>query len=220
MNGTVEQYIPMVEYIAQVIGRNCEVILHDLSDLNHSVVAVSSHTLTGRKTGDAITDMALMVLHNKSYVDRPFVVNYVGRTKGSPATYRSSTYFIREGSEIVGMLCINIDVSAFLSAREALDAVIMMGGETGVLEASVPCAAENFTVSREALLAQTFENVCELFSLPPERLKAAEKRRFVKELYDRGCFGLKGSVTVVSEWLQISESSVYRYLNEVMRGGQ
>lgn len=216
MNKTVEQHIPLVEYIAQVIGPNCEVILHDLEDLEHSVVAVSQNSLTGRKIGDAITDVALMLLHNKSYMEQSFVVNYEGKVKGSSATFRSSTYFIREAERIVGLLCINVDVSAYVQVREMMDSMLLMNR---LLPDGEPAEkmVETFTVSGETLLQKSLETVSGMFQVPPEHLKMDEKRRFVRELYDRGCFTLKGSVVTVSEWLQISESSVYRYLRECMR---
>ena len=34
---TIEAYIPMVKFIAAVCGPRCEVALHDLDDINHSI---------------------------------------------------------------------------------------------------------------------------------------------------------------------------------------
>lgn len=34
---TIESYIPMVKFIAAVCGPRCEVALHDLDDINHSI---------------------------------------------------------------------------------------------------------------------------------------------------------------------------------------
>ena len=56
---TVEAYIPMVKFIAAVCGPRCEVALHDLDDVDHSIVAIENGHITGRKVGDGLVDFAL-----------------------------------------------------------------------------------------------------------------------------------------------------------------
>ena len=46
---TIEAYIPMVKFIAAVCGPRCEVALHDLDDINHSIVAIENGHITGRR---------------------------------------------------------------------------------------------------------------------------------------------------------------------------
>ena len=55
MNPRLQGYVPLVNFIAEVVGPNCEVVLHDLSDLEHSVVAISDNRLTGRSAAASRT---------------------------------------------------------------------------------------------------------------------------------------------------------------------
>ncbi len=41
-----------------------------------------------------------------------------------------------------------------------------------------------------------------------------EKTCVVKHLYDKGAFNLKGAVVEVAKALQVSEPTIYRYLNK------
>ena len=51
--------IPIVKTIAQTFGRNCEIVLYDLSGLQHSIIAIENGHVAGRKIGDPITDFSL-----------------------------------------------------------------------------------------------------------------------------------------------------------------
>lgn len=58
----IKSWIPMVEFIARTYGENCEVILHDLRDLDKSIVAIKNNHITGRQIGGTITDFALKLI--------------------------------------------------------------------------------------------------------------------------------------------------------------
>ena len=77
---TIESYIPMVKFIAAVCGPRCEVALHDLDDINHSIVAIENGHITGRKVGDGLVDFALASVFDKSNKDKAFIANIYGKT--------------------------------------------------------------------------------------------------------------------------------------------
>ena len=45
----LERYIPMVTFISEICGKNYEVILHDVSDPENSVISIFNGHLSGRK---------------------------------------------------------------------------------------------------------------------------------------------------------------------------
>lgn len=53
---------PLIKGIAKALGPNCEVVLHDLYDVEHSLVAIENNHITGRKIGDPSTNLGLEVL--------------------------------------------------------------------------------------------------------------------------------------------------------------
>ena len=134
MNETVRRFLPMVDFLEQVLGKNSEIVLHDFSDPDHAIVDIRNGIVSGRKVGGPATDLALKIMHDPKYRDLPFITGYEGRGAGGK-TLESATYFIRENDEIVGMLCVNTDLSTVRSINAmaqqlmaCFDAVPSAGG--------------------------------------------------------------------------------------------
>jgi predicted transcriptional regulator YheO len=65
----VKSLIPIVKAISATFGKNCEVVLHDFSGLQHSIILIENGHVTGRKVGDPITDFALASLKEGGFGD-------------------------------------------------------------------------------------------------------------------------------------------------------
>ena len=113
-NAKLNKYIPLVNFISTACGRDYEVILHNTTNPASSVIAIENGHLSGRKIGDPMTDFALSIMNDKVHEDKNFITNYEGRLKNGK-TFVSSTYFIKEGGKLIGMLCINYDVSQMIN---------------------------------------------------------------------------------------------------------
>ena len=48
----------------RLFGPDCEVVLHDLAAMPHSIVAIENGHVTGRRLGDVPTDQMLRSLRN------------------------------------------------------------------------------------------------------------------------------------------------------------
>ena len=216
MHPIVEKYIPCVEFIAQISGPHCEVLLHDLTDMEHSIVAVSRNSLTGRKTGGPITEFALSILKNPEYRACDYVVNYTGKAMKPDQVFRSSTLFIRDDDRnIVGMLCVNIDVSGLLRAGQVLqDFALLDPGHLSLPEEEQPHPRERFLPCAEDLLEDMLQSTCRMFAVSPRRMNVAERKQLVAMLSEQGYFFLKGGVKAAADCMGISEQTVYRYIKE------
>jgi len=51
MNKKLDAYITLVDFLADFMGENTEVVLHDLTDWRHSIMAIRNGHITGRKVG-------------------------------------------------------------------------------------------------------------------------------------------------------------------------
>ena len=123
----LESYLPLVDFIAAVFGKNCEVVLHDLRKLDHSIIAIKNNHITGRTLNDTITDFALDIIHTEKHKEKNYICNYVGKTGNGKKNVRASTYFIKdEEQNLIGMLCTNIDITALSNARKHIDDLIMI----------------------------------------------------------------------------------------------
>ena len=206
------KYKILTEFLAEVMGEHCEVVLHDVEDFANSIVAIENNHISGRKIGDSLTDLALNVLKDEENLECDYLSNYNGKTHDGKEL-RSSTYFIRDEKEkVIAMLCINIDLSRYIEARDLLNT--MIGKRNDIEENNTDKNfAENFTSSIEELIDSMIENSIGSKSIPPSRMTAEEKKEITKKLDKRGVFLLKNSVSKVAKKLQTSEATVYRYLN-------
>ena len=196
-------YIPLADFIARMNGNHCEVLIHDVRDVEHSIVYVTQPSITNRHQGNGMTDYAIELVRSKRYLTDPFVVNYVGGTE--ERVLRSSTYFIRDGEELAGLLCVNVDVEYLLDGIDALrQALILDPARLQRQETFYPGSTP----------ADRIEDVFRrhLAGRSPEELHTAEKRDLVHELQQNNVFRVKGKVSEISKRLQVSEKTLYRYL--------
>ena len=115
----LERYIPLVEFMGRICGKNYEIILHDVSTPERSVIAACNEHLSGRRVGDPMTELAKELLRTEAYKEHDYVANYEGRTRGGKR-FVSSTYFIKEKGQLVGLICVNHDVEDILVLSEHL----------------------------------------------------------------------------------------------------
>lgn len=196
-------YAPLADFIARMNGDKCEVLIHDVRDPEHSIIYVTQPSLTGRRPGNSMTDYGRQLIQSKEYLNDPFVVNYIGGN--GEKTFRSSTFFIRDGEELAGLLCVNVDVDDLIVGIEALKKALIL--DLGSLN-----KRETFGTTVEERIEEIL-NRC-MGNRLPEQLHTSEKRRIVREMRREGVFELKGKVAEVAGKLGVSEKTVYRYLQE------
>lgn len=220
------KYIPVVHFIGEIMGKNCEVVLHDVTKPDNSIVEIVNGHISGRKVNGPITDLALKVLKDKNYKDKHFICNYESFGK-SKKPFRSSSYFIKdEHNEIIGMVCVNVDLSDLIKAQSVIDDAIMLTNLTitandepnhtekhkSALDLNV---LESFEDNIEDLLLSLIKGVLSESEIAPERMSPKEKIDVVRKLNEKGVFLLKGGVSEVAKHLEASEATIYRYLNKI-----
>lgn len=211
MNKYLEVYVPFMDFLAEYLGSNTEIVLHDLTDWNCSVVAIKNGHISGRKVGSPVTDLALQLLNEAAYKSEPYVTGYQSRSKDGQRL-KSATYFIRDNHQnVVGMLCLNTDYRDLVVARDLLNTLIKTMG-IPTLSGEV---AETFNLSVTDLIESNLDKVYPDNSVPARDLTPAEKLDIVSRLNDMGTFLMKGAVGYVAERLEVSIPTMYRYLNMV-----
>lgn len=217
MNNLLKRYIPMVYFLGEAMGDNCEVVLHDLTDPENAIIAISNGYISGRKVGGPTTDLVLKVLKEGSKKEKDFIVNYAAKVSNNNIC-RSSSFFIRDENEkIVGVLCVNVDVSAYVETRKMLNKLIQCEVEEDSknLSPDVIEVFENLHATIDDVLGALIDNVLNKYAIPPARMSLEEKMAVVKQLSDNGLFLLKGGISELAKRMQISEPTIYRYLNKM-----
>ncbi|MFS0782764.1 transcriptional regulator [Bacillus sp. 1P06AnD] len=218
MNAYLKPYSSIMKFLANILGEQSEVALHDLTRDEQTIVAIENGHVTGRKVGDNPTNFILQVKQKKLYAKQDYVANYKAVGKDG-RVFRSSSYFIKdEKGQLVGMLCVNTDIAFFQKAKELLEYFTTFS-ETN----SGPAVKKMESNDAEEYLHGNLDDALETVvtdqlaksNIPFERMSPEEKTAFIKTLYDQGVFLLKSSVHRVSSLLQTSEPTVYRYLQKV-----
>jgi predicted transcriptional regulator YheO len=214
----LQKYIPLVNFLGQAMGSNCEVVLHDLTNPENSIIAISNGHISGRKVGGPTTDLVLKVMKEGLEGGKSFIANYNARIKNKDIC-RSSSYFIKdESNKIVGVLCVNVDISKFVETRKLLDNLISCEMEPCLSVKSTADVVEVFEdlqSSIEDVLTAIIDNVLNKYAVTPDRLSLDEKIEVVKRLNENGLFLLKGGLNELARRMQISEPTIYRYLNKI-----
>lgn len=212
MNPLLAKYIPLVDFLAEVLGPDAEVVLHDVEDMDRSVVAIKNGHVSGRSVGSPATNMVLKVIQD----GRGSKIDYLSNYKGVAAdgrSLRSSTYFIHGArNKLIGILCVNIDTSKLQFIREYLDRLLPPLGSAGSSE-----EVEHFSSSVEELALGSIDTAIKEAGTSPRRMSQAEKIALVRRLDGEGIFLLKGAISRVAAALEASEATVYRYLTSARK---
>ncbi|MDU0477777.1 helix-turn-helix transcriptional regulator [Staphylococcus chromogenes] len=127
--GLLDRYIPLVEFLGEAIGPNCELVLHDLDVPDQSIVAIANGHISGRQIGGPVTDFALRFMRQGASSKATSLSGYRA-VNSSGRICRSSSYFIRDDEgELRGMLCINVDITEMVNVRDAVDRLLGEGEE-------------------------------------------------------------------------------------------
>jgi predicted transcriptional regulator YheO len=186
-----------------MLGESCEAVIHDLSDLEHSIIWIQGD-VTGRNVGGSVTDLGLEAL--RKHATEP-LLNYTTYTE-SGKTLTSSTIWLRDMSgEPYGAFCINLDVTPVLVA---LDFLRRLAPHTQQSQ-----AGERFFRSPhemlDAIMAE-FETKVRIVAKDMNREQRIEIVRFLEE---RGAFQLRNAAPIVASRLGVTRETVYTYLSEV-----
>ena len=197
-----------MEGLSMVLGSRYEVILHDLSHVESSIVAIYG-TVTGRQIGGPATNFLIQSLRRFGD-DAPNRVSY-RTTLPDGRLLRSSTMFIRDDDgHIIGSLCINQDLSDYVVAGKLLQELTLFSEED-----EKPADTEHFGRDITEVTAYMVKEELESFPKPVAYMQKEDKICFVRRLEEKGIFDVRGSVESVAECLGVSSFTVYNYLKEI-----
>lgn len=196
-------HIAMVPFMAEVLGPGCEVVVHDITNLKHSVVAIRNN-LSGRNIGDPMTDLSLEEAHSSDYV-----ANYSGRSKGRE--FLSSTYYIKNEGRLIGLFCVNKNVS---NVKETSFAIHTLLEQFNLIAPDKTGVSENLDGSVDIIMRTRISDAIAQSAMPPERLSPREKVHIAHLLKADGVLSMKGAIAELADQLQVSVPTIYRYLNK------
>lgn len=185
----------------ELLGPMCEVVVHDFTDLEHSIVHIAGD-VTKRAIGGAATDLILECVQTGATQKD---LHGYGTSLPGGRIMKSSTIFLRDERErALGALCVNLDVTDFVAFRNRLNSFV----HTQDSERMTETLSDNLFETVQSAVAETlYESGRSLHAMNRE-----ETIELVATLEQKGLFQVKRAVPMVADMLGLSRATVYNYL--------
>ena len=190
--------------IVQNFGeRSCEVIIHDLADLEHSIVWIEGN-VTARCIGGAMTDFGIQKVQAGDFQD---VLNYTTDIEDG-RTLKSCSVFLRDADGVPwGAFCVNLDVTPYVGLVNQLKSTLLRVNETNVVE--------TFSDDVEVTVRNWLSEAAFEIGKPVDSLTRADRLRVIQILDRKGLFQFKRAIPLLAKYLSVSRYTIYLYLNEL-----
>ena len=240
----IQSLAQLVEPLASLMA-DCEVVVHDLSQVPNTIVAIAGG-LTGRKVGDPATDVLLKQMAEGRVRT---MVNY-SSVLPDGRRIRCATIAVKDSrGNPVAALCINsnveiwsgllkicqqmlygsVDASSEPKSEADLDEDLdqnqrhgaeKAGSETGQIgqgtgSAEANSTGEAFVHNLDDLANIVLDRAVASQGVPVELMTKSHKKEVIRQAKEQGFFFLRDAAETLADRLQISRFTVYNYLKEI-----
>lgn len=191
--------------IAQLMGNETEVVLHDLKQ--QKIIYIENGYITGR-TIDSPQDTKYINTIISLASKEDFLVGFSGTSKSGHPLRTSHFIFRDDNNSPIALLCINQDLTALINLRNQLNILI---------NTKSPEEMNGFESNDNYIHAITKRVIYnEIERVKPSKISSKEvKLRIISALDQKGVFDVRDATTFICEELSISQATLYNYLREV-----
>ena len=193
----ISQLEQIAEGLSKTFSPFCEVVLHDLRDPQHSILAIHNN-LSGRAPGDPTTELGLARIADPDYPQ--VIANYQNQFSDGRQVKSTSIGIKDSSGHYVAALCMNIDLTLFKGLQGMLEQFGAFHGERPH-ETLEPSGAETIRARIDQFAAR--------LATTPRTLKAADRRVLLQELKDAGLLDIRKAMETVASHLGVSRATVY-----------
>lgn len=209
---------PVVEMLGVMVGPNVEVLLHDMTNPEHSILAIANGHISNRDVGGSIISgprddvgfyEAQRQLSIKGEGLHSVMLNYPTVTDGG-LRLRSSTVLFRDSlGEPYAALCLNADMTMFEATHAWLEGFLMRSQNK-------PAQAAQPQPEMDTLMQEIISDAVRRLGKPVSMMNKDEKTQAVQAMLRRGLFIVKGGVELAAKALGVTRFTIYNYM-EVLR---
>lgn len=202
-----------LKMLSNAVGLHTEIVLHDLTSPERSILAIANGHVTGRKVGGSVLggprqDLGFIAvrraMEDHSSSDPVVVENYPTLAPDG-RLLRSSTVVYRDSNgQPFASLCINADLSGVAAAHAVLGGLLGLEG--------VPKSRVDEPRDMEQLMAEIIQLACPGGVVG---MKKPQKLEAVRQMQDRGIFIVKGGIEKAAAALGVTRYTIYNYLEQI-----
>jgi predicted transcriptional regulator YheO len=188
----------IAEGLAQTFAPFTEVVVHDLLDPAHAVLALHNN-LSGRQAGDPATELGLARIMDPGC--EQVIANYPNQFADGRQV-KSTSIGIKDGQgRYVAALCLNVDLTLFQGFQSALSQFTAVEGSTPTRESLDPSGAVAIRARIDAFAAR--------MAATPRSLRAEDRRTLMRELKGAGLLEVRRAMDTIAAHLGVSRATVY-----------
>ncbi|ALF89965.1 MULTISPECIES: helix-turn-helix transcriptional regulator [Ralstonia solanacearum species complex] len=192
----------IVEALGKTLAPLVEVVLHDLKQPEHAVVAIANN-LSGRQVGDAVTELGLARMTDPGFPE--VVQNYANRFPDGRPAKSTSIGLKNSRGEYVAAICLNMDVSLLSAVTAGL-------GQLMQTDAAAPPVPESLAPRGVEDVRAALERFAAARNTTPMGMTLEQRREAMRELSAGGLLNLRRALSEVARTLGVARSTVYTYL--------
>ncbi|KND59920.1 YheO-like PAS domain [Candidatus Burkholderia verschuerenii] len=193
--GQVKQ---VAEGLAQTFAPFTEVVVHDLLDPGHAVLAIHNN-LSGREVGQPATELGLARIMDPTY--EQVIANYPNQFSDGRQVKSTSIGIKDSKGDYIAALCINVDLTLFHGFQNALSRFTAVEGGTPARESLDPASADRIRARIDVFAAR--------LASTPRSLKPEDRRSLLKELKAAGLLEVRRAMDTIAAHLGVSRATVY-----------
>lgn len=203
----LESYMNVADGLADFWGEGCEVVIHDLSHLDSSVIKIINGHLSGRQVGAPISEVTLGFLNKMLENHGLHHVSYFAKNKRGEAFKASISAINGENNRIIGLFCMNYYLNTPLLS--------LVQTFTPAAKTETENISETFVENTEELMLNALEDAKKAVYSNFAISSSNKNKEIVAILYQKGIFNLKDSVVTIANHLGISKNTVYMHIRNM-----
>lgn len=205
---------PIVDMVGSFVGENVEIVLHDLTQPERSIVRILNGHVSGRSVGDSILSgpngdkgfvELLRSLQEGGQGTHSVIADYQTFTRGGKELQSSTVIFRDSGGTNFASICINADMSVVVQAHALLQSMLLRPKEQE--------SARDAPGGIDALMKEIIAEAVQRFGKPVSVMDKDEKIHAVETMMLRGLFIVKGGVERAATALGVTRFTIYNYLD-------
>lgn len=194
----LSQIKQIAEGLAQTFAPFTEVVVHDLLDPQHAVLAIHNN-LSGREVGQPATELGLARIMDPAY--EQIIANYPNQFADGRQVKSTSIGIKDSKGDYIAALCMNVDLTLFRGFQNVLSRFMAVEGATPARESLDPASVD--------LIRARIDEFAARMASTPRTLKPEERRSLLKELKAAGLLEVRRAMDTIAVHLGVSRATVY-----------
>jgi len=192
--------------ISAQFGRNCEVVIHDLSSghIDYPIIFIENGHVTHRTTSTSASRIVLNALKHvsDSLEDK---LNYLTKTHDGKILKSSTIYIRNDENKVMGIFSINYDITELTIAKNCIDSLVSHK-EDITLADKIP---QNVNQLLDDLLEESIKKI----DKPVALMTKEQKIQAIEFLNDAGAFLITKAGDKIADFFSISKYTIYNYVD-------